>query len=91
MTTAAGRSARVEIVEVGGNPDDKELRAVRHALEHIMGAERKASSGALWPLAARPYSGRLGTVDYRDEVDREDAWRLSARAETRRTGGRTNL
>lgn len=69
--------AQVEVLEVRGNPGQTEQRAARQAIERLVANETKAGLTSLWPLGARPTSD-VGFVDYRDDVGRDDLWRLSA-------------
>ena len=69
----------LELVAVDGNPTGAERAAVLEALTEVVEQERAAATSSLWLRAARAQGRRLGMLDYRDRLSRDDAWRLSAR------------
>jgi hypothetical protein len=73
------RKRRLELISVEGNPTAAELEAARSALDQMAESERSAATPSLWLRAARSQGRRLGMFDYRDRVERDDAWRLSTR------------
>jgi hypothetical protein len=73
------RGPHLKLVTVGGNPTEDERRVLDEALERLVKSERGAAAPSLWLRAGRAQGRRLGTFDYRDRFEREDAWRLSTR------------
>ena len=73
------RKPHLELVSIDGDATDEEKEVVRAALEKMVEEERQATSSSLWLRASRSGGRRLGMLDYRDRLSREDAWRLSAR------------
>ena len=76
---------RLEIVSAQGAPTGAERAAIAAALERIVDAERQAKAPSMWLRAGRAQGRRLGMYDYRDRIERDDAWRLSVRSPS---GGR---
>ena len=70
---------RLEIVSIDGAPTDEERTALSEALERFVDVERQARTPSMWLRAGRAQGRRLGMYDYRDRIDRDDAWRLSVR------------
>ncbi|MEA2434617.1 MAG: hypothetical protein QOG54_2074 [Actinomycetota bacterium] len=73
------RKPHLELVSVDGKPTDEEKRALQRALEEMTEHDREAHRASMWLRAGRAQGRRLGNLDYRDRLSREDAWRLSTR------------
>ncbi|MGH2806013.1 MAG: hypothetical protein ACRDKT_01935 [Actinomycetota bacterium] len=73
------RKPHLELVDLSGDASEEEKEVVRAALEKMVEEERQALASSLWLRASRSQGRRLGMLDYRDRLNRDDAWRLSAR------------
>jgi hypothetical protein len=76
---APHRRPRLDIASVHGAPEGDERAALAEALERIVDVERQARTPSMWLRAGRAQGRRLGMYDYRDRIERDDAWRLSLR------------
>jgi hypothetical protein len=73
------RRPQLELVSVSGDASEEDKAVLEAALVKMVEEERQATSSSLWLRASRSGGRRLGMLDYRDRLSREDAWRLSAR------------